>query len=533
MLREDKYFDEYSEDQLWQRYCGFLDLSVNEFMDIQKELLLDQIERVADSVLGKKVMGGSRPKTIDEFRKIVPLTTYDDYEPYLSDKREDALAAKPQWWCHSAGRGGRFKWVPQSKEVFERCVKGYLAAFILSTANNKGEVNIRPGFRLLATIAPAPYTSGYIMTALKQGITFKLIPPLEDVELSFHDRIKKGFKMALRDGVDIMGAVTSILARMGEEFSEQTSKMQFSISLLHPNIIFRLIRAVIRSKRNKRPILPKDLWNPKGIIASGLDTEIYKEAVTHYWGTAPHELYAGTEGLVYAMQSWNKKALTFLPDMVFFEFIPYEGLTENEEKHKSNVSTVLLNELEEGKLYEVILTQFYGMPLLRYCVDDIIKVVALKDEEVGTELPQFEFQRRVGEIINLAGLTQLDEKTIWRAIANTGVKYVDWSACKEYAQNKTYLRIYIELKEKMKLEVLEKVIDEQLRIVDIDYQDLDSYLGLQPVKVTVLTPGTFQAYIDEKVKEGADIAHLKPNRINAPDSIIQRLLELSKVAQRK
>jgi len=338
--------------------------------------------------------------------------------------------------------------------------------------------------------------------------------------------------MALRDGVDIMGAVTSILARMGEEFSEQTRKMQFSPSLLHPNIIFRLMRAIIRSKSHRRSILPKDLWSPRGIIASGLDTEIYKEAVKNYWGTAPHELYAGTEGLVYAMQSWNKKALTFLPDMVFFEFLPYEGLTKIEGKNEDNIPAVLLNELEEGKLYEVVITQFYGMPLLRYRIGDIIKVVGLKDEETGTELPQIEFQRRAGEIINLAGLTQLDEKTIWRAIANTGVKYVDWSASKEYSRNQTYLRIYMELKEKMELEVLEKVIDKQLRIVDIDYQDLDSYLGLQPVKVTILTPGTFQAYIAEKVKEGADIAHLKPNRINASESVIQKLLELSKVVQR-
>ena len=532
MLREDKYFNTFTDAQLWQRYCGFLDLSIDEFMDIQKELLLDQIERIANSVLGKKIMGSSRPKTIDEFRNSVPLTTYDDYEPYLSEKREDVLAAKPQWWCHSAGRGGRFKWTPQSTEVVEKCVKGYLAAFILSTATRKGEMNIKPGFRLLATIAPPPYTSGYIMTALKQGITFKLIPPLEDVELSFHDRIKKGFAMALRDGVDIMGAVTSILARMGEEFSEQTRKMQFSPSLLHPNIIFRLMRAIIRSKRHKRSILPKDLWSPRGIIASGLDTEIYKEAVKNYWGTAPHELYAGTEGLVYAMQSWNKKALTFLPDMVFFEFLPYDELTETEGKNEDNKPTVLLNELEEGKFYEVVMTQFYGMPLLRYRIGDIIKVVALKDEETGTELPQIEFQRRAGEIINLAGLTQLDEKTIWRAIANTGVKYVDWSASKEYSRNQTYLRIYMELKEEMELEVLEKMIDEQLRVVDIDYRDLDSYLNLQPVKVTILTSGTFQAYIDEKVKEGADIAHLKPNRINAPEKVIQKLLELSKVTQR-
>jgi len=96
MLSEDKYFRELTKAELWQRYCGFLDLSIDEFMDIQEELLMDEIDRVADSPLGRKIMGNQRPKSVEEFRRIVPLTTYDDYEPYLSERREDILGEKPE-----------------------------------------------------------------------------------------------------------------------------------------------------------------------------------------------------------------------------------------------------------------------------------------------------------------------------------------------------------------------------------------------------------------------------------------------------
>lgn len=34
-----------------QRHCSFFDLSIYDFMDIQKELLIDQIEMVSDSTL--------------------------------------------------------------------------------------------------------------------------------------------------------------------------------------------------------------------------------------------------------------------------------------------------------------------------------------------------------------------------------------------------------------------------------------------------------------------------------------------------
>lgn len=136
MLQEDKYFQTLNEAELWQRYCGFLDLSIDEFMDIQKELLIDEIEQVSDSLLGKKIMGGRKPQSVEEFRRVVPLTTYDDYEPYLSEQQEDVLAEKPVFWCHSAGRGGYFKWVPPIPNATLRKARGGLWLFSYSPVPN-------------------------------------------------------------------------------------------------------------------------------------------------------------------------------------------------------------------------------------------------------------------------------------------------------------------------------------------------------------------------------------------------------------
>ncbi len=157
----------------------------------------------------------------------------------------------------------------------------------------------------------------------------------------------------------------------------------------------------------------------------------------------------------------------------------------------------------------------------------------MNDRETGVNLPQIIFQRRVDEVINLAALAHLDEKTIWQAIANTGIKYAEWSAGKEYDQNQSFLRLYLELKEEREPAEIATMIDEQLKVVDTDYKDVDAYLNLQPVRVTLLSRGTFQRYTDEKVKEGADIAHLKPLHINASEAVIQRLLQLSETGTSK
>jgi phenylacetate-coenzyme A ligase PaaK-like adenylate-forming protein len=169
------------------------------------------------------------------------------------------------------------------------------------------------------------------------------------------------------------------------------------------------------------------------------------------------------------------------------------------------------------------------MPLLRYRLNDLIKVISLSDDESGINLPHIAFQRRISDVINIGGMANLDEKVIWQAIADTGIKYTEWTACKEYDQNQTYIRLYLELKEEREASEIETMIDEKLRIIDVDYKDVQSILNLQPVRVTLLSPGTFQAFTDEKTKEGADLAHLKPAHVNPPEELVQRLLEFSEI----
>lgn len=529
MLTEDEYFRILPLKQLWRRYCAFLYLQLDAFMSIQQELLMDEIERVADSPLGKKIMNSRKPKTVKEFRQIVPLTTYEDYEPFLSQQQEAALSEKPYLWCHSAGRGGYFKWIPHSLEFVDKVARNFLAALVLASTDQEEQVNISPGLRLLTILPPRPYASGWLVYALSERFSLRVLPPMEEAEsLDFEERINRAVQLALKDGADVVGAISSILVKMGEALAGETQRLQFSRHMLHPKIIFRLLRAWLRSKMEGRPLLPKDLWRLQGIIASGMDTTIYKDDIAHYWGSQPYEFYASSEAGFIAMQAWNKKTMTFLPDSVFLEFIPEDERLKREADRSYQPSTVLLSELDEGKLYEVVMSQFYGMPLLRYQLRDLIKVVALKDEETGVNLPQMVFQRRAGETINLAALADLDEKAIWQAIANTGVKYTDWSASKEYEHDKSFLRLYLELNEDKEPAEVERMIDEQLKMIDPDYRDIDLYLGLQPVRVTLLLPGTFARYASEKKKQGCDLAHLKPPHVNPRPEDIELLLESSR-----
>src|SRR5204862_339019 len=125
MLRAVDLLKQGKNEELWQMCCGFLKLDINEFMDIQKHLLLEQLELLNSCALGQKIMHGAKPTTVEEFRQQVPLTTYKDYCPELLEKQEDSLPQKPLLWAHTSGKSGEYvcKWVPMTAAYAEELSK--------------------------------------------------------------------------------------------------------------------------------------------------------------------------------------------------------------------------------------------------------------------------------------------------------------------------------------------------------------------------------------------------------------------------
>ena len=511
-----------SKERIWRKYCGFLDLTVEEFSDIQNRLMMDQINTVYDSKVARKFMQ-QKPGSVEEFRNTVPLTAYADYAEYLGEKDESALAVKPYRWTCTSGRSGSFKWIPWTDRAADVFADAGIAAAILACAGSKYEVNIKSGMRALANLPPPPYGAGVLPQIMCERIGIFLMPPHEENE-DFAARTQRGFAMGLRYGVDLLSSLTSVLVKMGETFAESSGKMKFSLKMLHPGVMQRMLLAVIKTKIEKRNILPRDLWPLKGLIAYGMDTDVYHDKVEYYWGKKPLELYGTTETSTIATQAWNKKYMTFQPYSCFFEFIPSEDYFKGLEDSGYKPSTVLLSELQPGRSYEVVLSSFYGMPLMRYRIGDLIRVMAAEDREAGIRLPQIVFQSRVNDIIDINSFARLDEKTIWQAIADAGIKYEDWTARKEYEKDRPTIRIYVEIKQEIETDRLEKLLHEKLVALDPCYRDIETMLGQRPLRVTLAPVGSFQRYYESKQKAGADLAHLKPPHMNAPDSVIESLM---------
>lgn len=523
LLRQGK------KEELWQLCCGFIDLSMEQFMTIQRRLLLEQLELLKGCKLGREVMRGAEPSSVEEFLRQVPLTTYADYAPYLMEKREDVLPEKPAVWQRTSGRSAEFpcKWAPISERMYQELGETLFAIFIFCTCKERGDIPVEEHCKVLYGLAPPPYISGTLGQKAAQELCIDFLPSMEEAELmSFEERIRRGFQLALSEGLDIFYGIPSVLVAVAEQFGKGTGVKSLIPLLSKPKILLRLTKAILKSKLARRPLMPKDLWALQGVVSAGTDNAIYKEKIAHLWGRYPLDVYAATEANFIAMQTWDYQGMTFIPHFNFLEFIPEREHLRLKKEPTYQAPTVLLDEVEAGEKYEVVVTNFHGGPFVRYRLGDMIRITSRRNEELGIDIPQMTFDRRADDLIEIAGFAGLTEKTIWQALENSGVAYQDWTARRE-VQEETMVHLYLELKENgdgRNEEQLAVAIHEQLRKLDGDYADVETMLQLKPLKVTLLRNGAFQEYILRQRAAGAELAHLKPPHINPSDGIISTLL---------
>jgi hypothetical protein len=520
-------------EELWQMCCGYLKLDIQQFMEIQERLLLEQLELLKKSPLGQKVMRGAKPHTLDEFRKLVPLTTYADYCPELEEKREDILPVKPESWVRTSGRSGEYKcrWIPITP-AFSRELSAHMYGIgMISGSKHWGDSNHIPQRpRMVYTVAPRPYMSGAMTCMLEQQTPIYHLPSLEEAEgLSFEDRVKLGFKQALSRGMDYFFGMALALVTVGEKFGQSSGSVSIRTFLLQPRALLRLAKGKLKSYFSRRSMLPKDLWPVKGIITTGVDSWMYRDKIEKFWGRCPLDVYAGTEGGIYATQTWDYEGMTFNPNINFLEFIPEDEHFKWQMDRSYEPKTLLLNEVKAGECYELIITNFHGGVMVRYRIGDLVKITSLRNEKDGIELPQMRFERRADGLLNFV-VIQFTEKQIWQAIEKTEIAYEDWMAYK--VPGESVLHILIEPKDVFQGNeadiatvirgyVLEANSDNK-NITGV-LEDLTDMFDFN-VEVEILPKGSFAKYTAQKQAEGADLAHLKPPHINPSDEVLTLLV---------
>ncbi|HKK96328.1 MAG TPA: GH3 auxin-responsive promoter family protein [Anaerovoracaceae bacterium] len=490
-------------DILWNEYCSFLELSIDEFMIIQDRLLREQLPKWLNSNLGKSIAGNSKPQTLEEFRNQIPLTSYEDYSDFLLNKREEDLPEKPLLWLETTWEGGKnpIKTAPYTQGMMDVFRHNLLSVTTLSSSNMSRRTNLKNNDNVLFGLAPLPYFTGLYPLVFEEELDLNFLPPVSDAnKISFGERNKQGFAMGIEQGIDAFFGLSSVINYMTKVFENPSKSSNGSKYKITPKMSFRYLNAKLRCEREQRNMLPKDIFNLKALLCAGTDTACYKSYLEKAWGIKPHEVFAGTELSMVSTETLTHDGMVMFPDACLYEFIPEVEYDKNRHNPNHVPKTCLLNEIEDGQNYELVITSLKGGVFVRYRMGDIFRCLH-KTGDDSTNLPLLCFVDRAPTVIDIAGFTRITETSISDVINLSRLPIENWFAKKEYTHSKKpYMHLYVEISadsldsSALSCQLLQDHLKAYFKFFDTDYNDLEKMLGIKPLLITTIKTGSLAEY---------------------------------------
>ena len=511
--------------EIWQSYCGFLDLSLEAYMDIQNRLMREQMDIWSGSGLGRALLGGRTPGSIQEFRQMLPLTSYEDYAEVLLSRREEMLPSKPVIWIQTTWEGGLrpVKLAPYSREMLDCYKHNVLAVTLLASGSSPANIPVARGDRILYGGAPLPYITGLLPSILDEDIRFQWLPDTnENSHLSFSQRIKKGFAMAFGGGLDFFFAIGSVANYITEHFGDASGGGGRKGLRVSPGVAYRWLRAKYICRRDGRKMVPGDVFRLKGMVCTGTDARCYRENLSRAWGVYPVEIAAGTESTCIAAESRQRPGMVFFPDACFYEFIPREEMERSLEDRGYRPRTCLMDEVRAGQEYELVISVLHGGAFMRYRIGDMYRCLSAG----GSALPRFIYLDRVPTVIDIAGFTRITESTVTEVIRLSKLGIGDWFARKEFdGRGYPFLHMYAEIRPEAqdndvtRVDVLRDLMSVYFKYYDSDYGDLKKLLDMEPLQITIIPWGSMETF---RARTGRTIRPINPDALDVAELLANR-----------
>lgn len=420
---------EFVLEQLGKRSIKKLDkLSKNSFKDNEK-LLLKIIKNNKNSEFGKKY-NFQNINSIKEFKKNVPLSAYEDYEPYIkrmiNNKETNLLCSLPiVQYAETSGTVGQKKMLPVSKQALSLYTQNTITKVAALSKQYYMEKGIKiprgKGLNLLESQVdltndgkPHGVISGAAASKYKRIFKYYLTSPIPvlfpkgkmnmrymKVRFALEDKwchfIFAVFMFSIVDLINFIKENWEIIVKdiengtIDESMCDAENQKRLAPYLKKNPKRAHELREIFKCGFEK-PFIKKVWPNMSWIYAIGTGSfQSYTDIIRKYIGDIPidYSIYGASEGLFGVCRKFESPDLMLLLNSCFYEFIEDDG-TEN-----SNNKTLTVNQLEKGKNYEIIITNLSG--LYRYKMQDVISVVGFYNS-----CPLIRFAYRKNLTINIA-----------------------------------------------------------------------------------------------------------------------------------
>lgn len=519
-------------------------------MKSQKRVLKKIIRRNKNCELGKK-LNLKDVHSIEDYQRVVPLSTYADYEPYVDrmiNNKEDRLmfSGRNIRYCSSSGSVGKPKILPKGiNDLWKMQCIGFSVSVAVAAHWLKKEKNIRmpssvgPLVLILSghKLADGKQCNGagqipltYLKSIMKFFCTspYALLCP-EHEELLDTSYLQLRFALENRKVSYLGSIVVTLLTTMFDYLEENWEMLCDDIEkgIINPNI---KCTPELRKKFSKKfkpnptraaelrrefekgfddPIAPR-IW-PKLVWAYGMmgsNLSVYIDKLRKSVGDLPlHNMgYAAAEGFFAAPVELNVSDSCLLPYCIFFEFLP---VNEDAEKAETNQRPLLINELEVGKEYEIIVSNFSG--LYRYKMEDIVRVTKMYNNT-----PRVELLYRKNLSMNVANektTTQMVDFAASETAKEAEIGFAGYSFYADYSTTPPRYCMLIEPEKEVTEEMrqkLIKILDEKLKDVNEKYYKYRRWGMLNAPEVLILENKTYWDYRENLRNNGVVLNQIKP-----------------------
>ncbi len=482
-----------------------------------RENLKELMEKNRDTEYGKRFHFGQIQGAAD-YQRLVPISDYSDYQSYVERMRqgeENLLTAYPvKHYIMTSGSTGVPKRIPLTTEALRRCADPiYYACFSRVPKIEMGRVLHLSVFRMEP---PAPKVDAILSAAY-----FRELYDQGSYDLEHH--YLGGTELLFSEGI---GEVPYVKLWIALSSPDMRGIQAF---FLYDILVFlryfegnweRILNAVrTRTIPETVPLFPKvreallalpvpeDEWFLKveeecrkgfhGIVkrlwkdcawvsgVGGSSFGVQEQALRNYLGDVQlhYFSYAASECMIAITTEMESIQNVLIPRSGFFEFLPWDD-------RETDTRPRTIEELEVGKRYEILLTNFSG--LYRYRLNDVVKITGFCGEA-----PVMEVCFRQNQAINIAG-EKMDMQTVSMAAeqfaAACGFRMTECSLCADPQHIPgRYLCFYETDRVVERNAEADQILDGQLRQINEDYEDLRNLGLIVPAAALQVQRGTHEA----------------------------------------
>lgn len=328
-------------------------------IEVQEEILFGLLRSAENTVLGKKYEYSSI-KNYETFNERIPVSTYEELEPYIEQTRQGAQNifwnSNIKYFAKSSGTtNAKSKFIPVSSEALDnnhyKASKDLLCLYL----NNNEDSQLFTGKSLRLGGSKELYENNNTFFGDLSAILIDNMPMWAE------------FSSTPSNKTSLMSDWETKLPAIIKESSLENVTSLAGV----PSWMMVLLNKTLE-ENNKTNIL--EIWpNLEVYFHGGVSFDPYKEQYRNLFPKSDfkyYEIYNASEGF-FALQDRNdsNELLLMLDYGIFYEFIPMDTFG------KDNQKVIPLSEVEIGKNYALVITTNSG--LWRYLIGDTIRFTSL------------------------------------------------------------------------------------------------------------------------------------------------------------